>query len=99
MYFKNYAKSNGISNEEIEDGIDIFICKNGLSEDFGEFIRERLVYNKPKFSLIEEYIQTLQKMEHTYKKSIFEVNKKVHFAFTEDLKALEKAKTQKLLEI
>lgn len=31
LYFKNYAKSNGIGNEEIEDGIDIFICKSGLS--------------------------------------------------------------------
>lgn len=38
-------------------------------------------------------------MEHVYKKSIFEVNKKVHYAFTEDLKALEQTKTQKLLEI
>jgi hypothetical protein len=51
LYFKNYAKSNGIGNEEIEEGIDIFICKNGLSEDFSEFVRERLVYNKPKFAL------------------------------------------------
>jgi hypothetical protein len=31
LYFKNYAKINGIGNEEVEEGIDIFICKNGLS--------------------------------------------------------------------
>lgn len=52
MYFKNYAKKNGVGNDEAEKGIDVFICKNSLSEDFSEFIRERLVYNKPKFPFI-----------------------------------------------
>jgi hypothetical protein len=56
LYFKNYAKKNGVGNNEAENGIDVFICKNNLSEDFGEFIRERLVYNKPKFPYFEEYL-------------------------------------------
>lgn len=69
LFFKHYAKRNGIANEQAEGGIDLFICKQGVVEEFSEFVQERLVYNKPHCQSIEEYLLGLTKMESILKKS------------------------------
>lgn len=30
LYFKTFAKKNGVGHEEAEAGMDMFVCKRGL---------------------------------------------------------------------
>ena len=69
LFFKNHARRNGVSNEEAEVGLDIFVCRQGLSDEFSEFVRERLVYNKPSCQSIEAYLACLGRMESVFRKS------------------------------
>jgi hypothetical protein len=62
IYFKNYCKANGVSNSEAEGGIDLFICKNSLVDDFSEFVKERIVYGKIDTEDIEKYLSILSKI-------------------------------------
>lgn len=90
LFFKQHARRNGVGSEEAEAGIDLYLCSRGLAEEFAEFVRERLVYNQPRCSQVEEYLLKLGKMEAVVRKSSCEAQKKLNSFFEADLEGMRK---------
>jgi hypothetical protein len=66
----------------------LFICRWGLVEEFGEFLRERLVYNKPRNDCVEAYISGLVKMEDVVRKNSTQFNQKMYDLQLDEIKEL-----------
>ena len=75
--------------------MDLFLCSHGLVEEFSEFARERLVYNKPRCQDVEDYLEHFSQMEQTLRQSNCQVSKKMHQAQVEELSLLEQRAGEK----
>lgn len=75
--------------------MDLFLCRHGLVEEFSEFARERLVYNKPRCQDVEDYLEQFSQMEQTLRQSSCQVTRKMHQAQVEKLSLLEQKAGEK----
>lgn len=64
-------------------------------EEFSEFARERLVYNKPRCQDVEDYLEQFSQMEQTLRQSSCQVTRKMHQAQVEKLSLLEQKAGEK----
>ena len=92
QFFKAYARRNGVGNEAIAEGIDLWICRNGLLEDFSEEYREKLCGTLPPFGGVETYLLLLGELEQLYGGKRERNTQKTHDYYTTTLHHLTKDK-------